>query len=513
MKQRKKAVSLTLALMLAFALVFTACDTGVSRGRPSAPIVHVNEVTTTSIHLSWGASPYGPTEHRVERASSTGGPWTIIASTSSTQFTDTHLSPNTTMFYRVTRVVNGVWGSPSQVVSGTTRANGGGNQPGDNQPGTSGDPATTIAAQLDRLRTNASGSSYILYVHANESLAPRVLDSANLNGRSGITLRLRSIGSQHTVNVASTGALFTVGAGVTLILENNVILRGTSNNNQALVRVLGNGVFIMEGGEISGNRAPGYGGGGIRIDSGGTFTMRGGEITGNEAGFGAGVAVSGTFNMEKGLIRNNRATSELGGGVFVVSGGAFTMWDGEIDSNNGGGVHLGDGAVTTFTMHNGRITGNDVASNGGGVRLLGGVFTMNGGEISGNTVTNRTAARGGGVSVNPSFNSSATFNMTGGQIHSNTARGGIILQVNTIPGYGGGVYVSRNGGVFSKTGGSIQSNAVRLSSNDPALTNHGNQVFAGEIGSAAARRRENAVLDNLSFDGRTNPPTYSGSWD
>ena len=502
MKQRKKAVSLTLALILAFALVFAACDTGTSRGRPSAPVVQVNEVTATSIHLSWGASPYGPTEHRIERASSTGGPWTTIASTSATHFTDTNLSPNTTMFYRITRVVNGVWGSPSQVVSGTTRANGGGNQPNGNQPETSGDPATTLAAQLDRLRTNAAGSSYVLYVRANESLSPRVLDAANLNGRSGITLRLRSTGSQHTVNLASTGALFSVGAGVTLILENNVILRGTSNNLQlqAVVRVLDNGAFIMEGGEISGNRAHGFGGGGVRIDSGGTFTKRGGEISDNQAGWGAGVAVVGTFNMENGRIRNNAAG--MGGGVSVGTGGAFTMWNGEISNNNGCGVDINDGA--TFTMHNGRITDNRSSGHGGGVLLRGGSFQMNGGEISGNTIT-ALGASGGGVSIAPLFYTTAIFNMAGGQIHNNNVIGSGSI--------GGGVYVTRTGGAFFKTGGSIQSNAARLTAGGPALTNHGNQVFAGEIFHPAARRRENAVLDNLSFDGRNNPPTYSGSWD
>ena len=371
-------------------------------------------------------------------------------------------------------------------------------------PGFGGGGDTTLAAQLDRLRTNARGSYYILYVRANESLSPRVLDSSNLNGRSGITLRLRNTGSQHTVNIESQGALFSIGSGVTLILENNVILRGNSNNHQALVRVLANGAFIMEGGEISGNRAPGAGGGGVHIASGGTFTMRGGEISDNQAGWGGGVGVAGTFNMENGRIRNNAAG--MGGGVSVGTGGVFTMWNVEIsNSSGGGGVHVNYGAGTTFTMHNGRIIDNRTSGSGGGVRLGGGIFQMNGGEISGNTVTALNAT-GGGVSVAPLFNSTAIFNMAGGQIHNNN----VICSVAAI---GGGVYVTRNGAAFTKTGGSIQSNAARPNAGGTAFTSNGNQVFAGEIFHPSARRRENAVFDNLSFDSRNNPPTYSGLWD
>ena len=388
------------------------------------------------------------------------------------------------------------------------------------------DPAMTLAAQLDRLRTSAAGSYYILYVRASESLNPRVLDSANLNGRSGITLRLRSTGSQHTVSLASIGALFTVESGVTLVLENNVRLRGL-NNTQSLVLVRSNGVFIMEGGEISGNR--GSFGGGVNVTSGGTFTMRGGEISENNATGGGGVAVVGTFNMENGIIRNN-STDGNGGGVTVGSGGTFTMWNGGIYSNrarNGGGVHLNDGAVATFVMHNGRITGNraidlitsGTSLSGGGILLRGGIFTMNGGVISGNTVTG-VGTRGGGVSINPSTNFTGTFNMVDGEIHSNTVIGGTLGA--TPLGMGGGVFVSRNGGIFTKTGGTIQGedggngNIIRNTATGPAVTSNGSAVFAGNSPTDTLRRRmENTVWpgSSLSFDGSSNPPSYSGAWD
>ena len=234
--------------LLAFAFILTGCDTGPGMQRqPRRPSVvnHHWAATSNSITISWRSDYYNWAEYRIERSNSQGGPWNSIhrlpAATGSTHttFTDTGLSQNTTMYYRVIRIVNGVDSEPSPPLSARTLQGDGAtgdNQPNGNQPGTGTDPGTTLAAQLDRLRTNASGSSYVLYVRANESLSPRVLDSANLNGRSGITLRLRSTGSQHTVNIDSQGALFTVGSGVTLILENNVILRGSSNNHQALGR-------------------------------------------------------------------------------------------------------------------------------------------------------------------------------------------------------------------------------------------------------------------------------------
>ena len=140
---QKLAVLAALIVLLAFALVFSGCDIRPGIGGPSAPqSVQVSgETTANSIHITWSASPYGPAEYRVERANSSAGPWTTITRTSANQFTDTGLPPNTTMFYRITRIVNGVEGSPSQVVSGTTRANGTGGGGGD-QGGQGGQPGT-----------------------------------------------------------------------------------------------------------------------------------------------------------------------------------------------------------------------------------------------------------------------------------------------------------------------------------------------------------------------------------
>ncbi|MDR3325003.1 MAG: hypothetical protein LBS82_03305, partial [Spirochaetaceae bacterium] len=73
-------------------------------------------------------------------------------------------------------------------------------------------------------------------------------------------------------------------------------------------------------------------------------------------------------------------------------------------------------------------------SDGGGVYVLSGsAFTMNGGAISGNTASN-----GGGVAVNSDRYTSGTFTMRGGTVYGSGAGGGL---ANTAP-YGASLYNS-----------------------------------------------------------------------
>jgi uncharacterized membrane protein len=178
----------------------------------------------------------------------------------------------------------------------------------------------------------------------------------------------------------------------------------------------------------------------------------GSKITGNTASSfssnGGGVYVSGIFIMEGGEISGNEnrkiLDSSYGGGVHV-DGGTFAMKGGKINDNTvysshtsdscrsyGGGVYVGSG---NFTMEGGEISGNTAYthntvrphySHGGGVYVGSGNFTMEGGEISGNTVTTyqynytRSSLYGGGVYVY-----SGTF--------SKTAAGAIVYGNNASP--------------------------------------------------------------------------------
>jgi hypothetical protein len=212
------------------------------------------------------------------------------------------------------------------------------------------------------LKDNAeANSSYVIESGAYRKIGPQVLDMAAVNNKTGVQITLKGHEKERTVQLTSGGALFTIEAGITFVLEENITLKGL-DTNQSLV-VVSYGTFIMNGGEIS-NNAPSpsnaaNSGGGVYVSNNGSFTMNGGEIS-NCTAFsnGGGVAiVSGIFVMNGGKILNNYTHLTGGGGGVYVGSGTFTMSGGEISGNHtgetstsdnnlyGGGVYMANGAI------------------------------------------------------------------------------------------------------------------------------------------------------------------------
>ena len=324
----------------------------------------------------------------------------------------------------------------------------GGNGNGNGGGGTTV-PGNTLAAKLAWLSSNAiSDTTYTLEVTADESIAQQTLYYAN---KSGITIILKGTGTERIISFSDGGG-FSVWSGVTLVLDNNITLKGSGNNPHAAIvsgvlemragsKITGysDGVFVygtftMNGGTITGNT-----GNGVFVDRGGTFTMNGGEISGNTAsgvyvyngtftmnggeisGSIAGVSIFtlSTFTMNGGKISGNGSVS---GGHGVFMGGTFTMNGGEISGNTDdlvcGGVVV-DGENATFTMNNGKISGNTTRLGIGGVYVVYGTFTMNGGEISGNTATGTINGylSCGGVGVRGTSRLPGTFRIVTGTIY------------------------------------------------------------------------------------------------
>jgi hypothetical protein len=327
-----------------------------------------------------------------------------------------------------------------------------------------------ILSWLSNSSNTTDNTGYTIKLGADAALAPTTLGaysndpSIPLSGLSNVSLTLKGDAAERIIQLSAPGFLFTVGSGVTLVLDQNITLRGLANNNKALLTINNNGALKMKAGsKITGN-ASSYGqGGGVYMDSSNvTFAMEGGEISGNTAsvsspGYGGGVCVSnGTFTMTGGEISDNTTSftsSGFGGGVYISGYGTFIMGGGKISGNrasvsssgSGGGVYLSGNAP--FVMSNGTISGNiaSVASSGygGGVYLSSsGAFTMTGGEISGNRASvssGGSGSSGGGVYVYR-----GTFTMDDGEISGNTAS------------LGGGVYVyadSNYVGTFTMKGG------------------------------------------------------------
>ncbi|MDR1215358.1 MAG: penicillin-binding protein activator LpoB [Treponema sp.] len=362
--------------------------------------------------------------------------------------------------------------------------------------------SVSLAESLKWISKNATdGGNYTIILKNNETIAPKTL---SYNGKKvNITLDGGSAG--WTVSLRSNGRLFTVGSGVTLMLGNNVSLRGRSRNTSPLVQVNSEGTLVMESGTISGNSAKegggvyvsgtftmsggtinGNSGGGVSV-SGGTFTQSGGTISGNSGG---GVSVSGgTFTQSGGTISGNSTTGYGSGGGVSMYSGTFTQSGGTISGNSadrdGGGVFvLSNG---TFTQSDGTISGNSADWGGGGVDVSGGTFTQSGGTISGNSAS----GSGGGVSVS----SRGTFTQSGGAINGNsTSRSG------------GGVDVS--GGTFTQSGGTISGNSA--SDEGGGVSVYG--TFTKQAGGVIYGSDASGTLKNTTTSGNGHAVyVYSGS--
>jgi len=239
---------------------------------------------------------------------------------------------------------------------------------------------------IDWIKLNArSGGNYDIVLGNDEAVPYILLNFNNLQ----LSITVKASGIERRVyydNNRPSYSMFTVGTGVTFILEDGIILSGLQSNSQPLVRIEG-GNFIMNGGSIKDNYHTSDGGG-VYINSG-AFTMNNGMISGN--------SVSGTGAMSR---RGN------GGGVYMYQG-TFIMNNGTISGNSsgrGGGVYVGGG---TFTMMGGTISGNTSfgSNHGGGVYIYyGGTFTKSGsgGIIYGSNALDEQANKVSSTMTNPS---------------------------------------------------------------------------------------------------------------
>ena len=209
-----------------------------------------------------------------------------------------------------------------------------------------------------------SDSNYVIVLGKDEAASNISLSYNNLR----VNVTLKGSGTERRVSYdvqRPSYSLITIGPGVTFTMEEGVAFIGLQNeyNSKSMVRVEG-GIFIMNGGTISGNAVRVERGGGVFVDSG-TFTMNNGIISGNiSTNSGGGVYIrQGTFTMNNGTISGNSASD--GGGVYIgggSEGGFFTMNGGSIKGNsahNGGGVFISSGGSFVKSGSGGIIYGSN----------------------------------------------------------------------------------------------------------------------------------------------------------
>ena len=238
------------------------------------------------------------------------------------------------------------------------------------------DAVTGLANKLIWLQSNAqSGGSYTIELTKDEWVGYSPWGwrgNLSYKDRSNITITIRGVGTKRTifrgeVNPGATnylcerGRIFNVGSGVTLVLDDNIIIQGPD---------VGRGMTLFVGDMLVGNRSLGDSvdvkgphavlvnywkeyEAIVHVSSGGTLVMNNGStITGgiSTGGDGGGVYVSdgGTFNMTGGdIVRNtcypipeppemaDKGKQFRGGGVYVSEKGTFTKTGGTIAGFDG----------------------------------------------------------------------------------------------------------------------------------------------------------------------------------
>ena len=208
---------------------------------------------------------------------------------------------------------------------------------------------------------------------------------------------------------ADNGGGVLVGGNSTLIMNDGTITGNTAQNGGG-VMVNPNGTFEMNGGTISSNTA--ITGGGVTVK--GDATMNGGVIAGNTA-----VGTDGTYSDKN-----------AGGGVYVTgNGGKFTLNGagiiGKNEAGEGGGIFVenkwtdGKNDKDQFEMNGGLVIENKAhTGEGGGIYIRGdGVIT--GGLILGNSTETTKDLGGGGIYVE----SDGTLTIKNAVITENIANG------------------------------------------------------------------------------------------
>jgi hypothetical protein len=242
----------------------------------------------------------------------------------------------------------------------------------------------TVSLKDTHLKGHSTNDTSLVYVQGTLNMTGGTISGNNSDGY------INWIGGGSAGGVFVSNGTFNMSGG-TISDNTNTAEYSYGNYGNGGGVAVGNGTFTMSGtAMISGNKAEGNGGG-VYISAGtdfsSTFTMTGGTITGNTAKRGGGI---GNGNVDNG------SGGWTNGSTFInITGGIIS--DNNVDER-GGGIYLyGDGGdiEVTLNMSGTAEIRENIAGTGGGVFLdTGGSFTMSGGIITGNS-----ARVGGGVEV------------------------------------------------------------------------------------------------------------------
>ena len=254
-------------------------------------------------------------------------------------------------------------------------------------------------------KKDASDNPIEYTIHIKDGVTENVSETINFSNNTTIECWKISVGDKAgvatliwTSTETTNTSMFSIGSGTKLIIEGvkSWIGPGETNPNWSGLVLNGNKANDKIGYGINACSGELHFNGGViknfKTASGGSYSaaiyfsynsignvyINGGIIENNESSYGA-ISIDSPQSrkhemiMNDGIIRNNTATSQGGGGVHV-SRGTFRMRGGEISGNTapeGGGVYvyynISDSCYGLFDMSGGKISGNSSTSYGGGV--------------------------------------------------------------------------------------------------------------------------------------------------
>lgn len=307
------------------------------------------------------------------------------------------------------------------------------------------------------------------------------------DGKKGIfdvykTLTLQDI----TLTNSKKPYNYSGGAGVYVNSNGKLIMKGSSVITECRAENSGGGVYVGGGtfemhdsSKITGCSANK---GGAIFVNGATVNITNGTLKGNEAAEAGGaiyaqkqkdgptstVTISGGTIGGTGTGEKNKVTGKwhFGGGIFVNDGCTLTLNSVQIIGNEAwraGGVRANRSTVnmTNCTIKNNKTTGDD-DSGGGGVYTFMGRLTMTGCTITGN----EAATNGGGLNVE-----GTTTNITNCTFTRNTAKNG------------GGIYTIKTDSypVVTISGGTIGDTDMDSANKATGSDGNGGGIYVGEF--------------------------------
>ena len=203
-------------------------------------------------------------------------------------------------------------------------------------------------------------------------------------------------------------------------------IRNCVSMNDGVGLYADNSTINITGGTISGCTAA-ENGGGLYATNSSTITISDGTISGCSAGEGGGLyADNSTITITDGTISG--CTGELGCGLYATDSSKITISGGTISGCTGlrGGGLYADNSTVTIT--GGTISGCKVGAGGGLFATNSSKITIRGGTIS-ECSTTLDSGKGGGL-----YAENSTITISGGTIENNEAArgGGVALTDSTV---------------------------------------------------------------------------------